>query len=103
MEKPNDKTPEIALNIFLHTFSVISIPILHHSCSCSFPTLQSLFFSTTPILQHSITAVLVLFHHSNTPSLHHSSPYSFPTLQYSSTPKELAPSLNTFLFIITGQ
>jgi hypothetical protein len=31
MEKPNDKTPEILLDIFLHTFFVISIPILHHS------------------------------------------------------------------------
>jgi len=47
MEKPNDKTPEIPLNIFLHTFFVIPIPILHHS----------------------ITPVLILFHHSNTPSL----------------------------------
>jgi hypothetical protein len=44
MEKPNDKTPEIPLNIFLHILCVFNTntPSLHHSSSRSFPAVTDI-------------------------------------------------------------
>jgi hypothetical protein len=51
MEKPNDKTPEIPLNIFLHTFFVISI--LQHSSPCSFPAVTDIPI-TNSLVSHAL-------------------------------------------------
>jgi hypothetical protein len=57
MEKPNDKNPKIPLDIFLHTFFVISIPILHYSIT---PVL--VLFQLPRIFQHP--TVLIHNHRS---------------------------------------